>query len=62
MMISQFQLHPASPPPPPPPKATAWSVLGVGHLQIFLLPGSRAFTNPGADPELLTRTRFPIRI
>ena len=24
------------------------------------LPGGRAFANPGANPELLTRTRFPI--
>ena len=28
----------------------------------FALPGGRAFANPGANPELLTRTRFPIRI
>ena len=28
----------------------------------FALPGGRAFANPGASPELLTRTRFPIRI
>ena len=26
------------------------------------LPGGRAFANPGANPELLTRTRFPINI
>ena len=28
----------------------------------FALPRGRAFANPGASPELLTRTRFPIRI
>ena len=28
----------------------------------FALPGGRAFANPRAIPELLTRTRFPIRI
>ena len=26
------------------------------------LPGRRAFANPGAKPELLTRRRFPIRM
>ena len=33
-----------------------------GYLQLFALPGGWAFANPGAIPELLTRTRFPIRI
>ena len=52
---------------PPPPRATAGhlpplSVPGVGHLQMLALPGGRAFANPRANPELLTRTRFPIRI
>ena len=28
----------------------------------FSLPGRRAFANPGAIPELLTSTQFPIRI
>ena len=28
----------------------------------FALPGGRAFVNPGASPELLTRTQFPIRV
>ena len=28
----------------------------------FALSGDRAFANPGANPELLTRTRFPVRI
>ena len=64
LCISQFHLGPA---PPPPPRATAGhfpalSVPGVGHLQNFALPGGRAFANPGAIPELLTLTRFPIII
>ena len=32
-----------------------------GAFANFVLPGGRAFANPGAIPELLTRTRFPIR-
>ena len=36
--------------------------LGDGAFANFELPGGRAFANPGAIPELLTRTRFPIRI
>ena len=51
LCISQFQLRPAVP-----PRATA------GHLKILCCPGVRAFANPGAIPELLIRTRFPIRI
>ena len=35
--------------------------LGGGAFANFVLPGGRAFANPGAIPELLTRTRFPIR-
>ena len=35
---------------------------GGGAFENFVLTGDRAFTNPGAIPELLTRTRFPIRI
>ena len=54
LCISQFHLRPA------PPRATeghlpALSVQWVGHL-------GRAFANPGAIPELLTRARFPIRV
>ena len=51
-------MHQAIPAAPSPfPGATAGqlpalSVLGVGHLP----------THAGASPELLTRTRFPIRI
>ena len=52
---------------PPPLRATArhlpaFSVPWVGHVQIFVLRGGRAFANPGAIPEPLTRTQFPIRI
>ena len=35
---------------------------GGGAFANFALPGGRAFANPRAIPELLTRTRFPIRI
>ena len=33
---------------------------GGGAFANFALPGGRAFANPRAIPELLTRTRFPI--
>ena len=33
-----------------------------GAFANFALPGGRAFAIPGAIPELLTRTRFPIGI
>ena len=51
----------------PPAPATAGhlpalSVPGVGAFANVALPGGRAFANPRANPELLTRTRFPIRI
>ena len=35
---------------------------GGGAFANFALLGGRAFANPRAIPELLTRTRFPIRI
>ena len=35
---------------------------GGGAFANFPLPWDRAFANPRATPELLTRTRFPIRI
>ena len=38
------------------------TVPGVGHLQIFCCPGAGHLPTPGAIPELLTHTRFPIRI
>ena len=66
LCISQFQLRPA---PTPPSRgycgefACLFSPGGVvGAFENFTLPGGRAFANPGAIPELLTRTWFPIRI
>ena len=35
---------------------------GGGAFANFVLPGGWAFANPGAIPQLLTRTRFSIRI
>ena len=66
-MLSQFQLCPAAanPSPPPPAYCGAFARLvspGGGAFANFALPGGRAFANPRAIPELLTRTRFPIRI
>ena len=62
-------MHQSIPPAPSPPPAIrasaghlpALSFPGVGHLHVAL-PGGRTFANPRTDPELLTRTRFPIRI
>ena len=51
--------------PLPPSHCGAFARLvspGGGAFANFALPGGRAFANPGAIPELLTRTRFPIRI
>ena len=48
-------------PPPPSGYCGAFARLvtpGGGAFENFTLPGARAFANP----ELLTRTRFPIRI
>ena len=52
-------------PPPPPGYCGAFARLvspGGGAFANFALPGGRALANPRAIPELLTRTRFPIRI
>ena len=60
LCISQFHLRPA-----PPGYCGAFARLvspGGGAFANFALPGGRAFANPRAIPELLTRTRFPIRI
>ena len=60
--ISHFQLLPA---PPLPGYCGAFALLvspGGGAFANFVLPGGRAFANPRAIPELLIRTRFPIRI
>ena len=48
-------------PPPPPGYCGAFAGLvssGGGAFANFVLPGGRAFPNPGAIPELLSRTRF----
>ena len=52
----------AAPDPPPPSPFVRLVSHGGGALANFALPGGRAFANPGAKPELLTRTRFPISI
>ena len=56
------QSIPAVPSPPPPSGyCGVFARLvtpGGGAFENFTLPGARAFANP----ELLTRTRFPIRI
>ena len=57
----------ANPPPPPHPTpgyCEAFAALvspGGGAFANFVLSGGRAFANPEAFPELLSRTRFPIR-
>ena len=60
------ELSPAQPPPLPPPGYCGAFACFVsprgGAFANFALPGGRAFANRGANPELLTRTRFPIRI
>ena len=51
-------------PPPPPGYCGAFARLVSpegGAFANFELPGGRAFANPGAIPDLLTRTRFAIR-
>ena len=61
-MPIMHQSIPAVPSPPPPPgycRAFARLVSsGGGAFANFALPGGQAFANP----ELLIRTRFPIRI
>ena len=62
-----YQSIPAAPTSfPPPPRATAGHLLafpvpGVGYLQILRCPGTGHLPTP-AIPELLNRTRFPIKI
>ena len=63
--IMHQSIPPAPSPPPPPGYCGAFARLvspGGGAFANFALPGGRAFANPRAIPELLTRTRFPIRI
>ena len=63
LCISQFQLRPAPPPTPGYCRAFARLVSPRGGaFANFGLPGGRAFANHRANPEFLTRTRFPIRI
>jgi len=50
------------PPLPPPGYCGAFARLVSPGGGNFALPGGRAFPNPGAISELLTRTQFPIRI
>ena len=57
----------AQPTPPPPllGNCGAFARLvstGGGAFANVALPVGRVFANPRAIPELLTRTRFPIRI
>ena len=58
------ELSPAQPPPPPGYCGTFACFVSPrgGAFANFALPGGRAFANRGANPELLTRTRFPNRI
>ena len=59
------QSIPAAPSPHPAGYCRAFARLASPEGRAFanfVLPGGRAFANPGANPELLTRTRFPIRI
>ena len=67
LMHQSIPAAPSPPPPSPPPLGYCGAFArpvtpGDGAFANFVLPGGWAFTNPGADPELLTRTRFPIRI
>ena len=62
-------MHKSIPPAPssPPPQGNCGAFArlvspGSGAFANVALPGGRAFANPRANPELLTRTRFPIRI
>ena len=65
IIIIMHQSIPAAPSPPLPGYCVAFARLvspGGGAFANFALSGGRAFVNPGAIPELLTRTRFAIRI
>ena len=63
--VNSTGAQPPPTPPCPPGYCGAFARLvspGGGAFANFALPGGRAFANPRAIPELLTRTRFPIRI
>ena len=70
MAVMHQSIPPARPAPRPPPplpsgNCGAFARLvspGGGAFANFALPGGRAFANSRAIPELLTRTRFPIRM
>ena len=60
-------MHQSIPPAPSPTPGNCGAFArlvspGGGAFANVALPGGRAFANPRANPELLTRTRFPIRI
>ena len=60
-------MHQSIPPAPSPTPGNCGAFArlvssGGGAFANFALPRGRAFANPRAIPELLTRTRFPIRI
>ena len=65
-------MHQSIPPAPsrPPPPFSPGLLPGIcppcqsrgGAFANFALPGGRAFANPGAIPELLTRRQFPNEI
>ena len=60
-------MHQSIPPAPSPPPGYCGEFArlvstGGRAFANFALPGSRAFVNPRAIPQLLTRTQFPIRI
>ena len=61
-----YQSIPAAPTSPAPPGyCGAFARLSSprgGAFANFALPGYWAFANPGAIPELLNRTRFPIKL
>ena len=65
-MYQSIPAAPSTPPPPSPPPGYCGAFARLvspegGAFANFVLTGGRAFANPGAIPELLTRTRFPIR-
>ena len=67
LLNSKYIMHQSIPPAPstPPGYCEAFACLvspGGWANANFALPGGRAFANPRAIPELLTRTQFPIRI
>ena len=65
VMDQSIPAAPSAPPPPPPGYCRAFARLvspGGGAFANFVLLGGWEFANPAAIPELLTRTRFPIRI